>query len=149
MKLIFSQSGFVFCLMLNAEYLERLAKHRFGASTKEERYLEKFVDIRLSLSPKGDAFQQAVLALVRDLPNEIPYGNGEMFSIEHAANLASNLAVQTEFSMRKVKRLLLKVEVALAFLCGSPAGCFSFDIFGRSSKKPKNWSRLMPCQGPS
>ncbi|MFG6515890.1 P-loop NTPase fold protein [Sulfitobacter sp. 1A13496] len=120
MKLIFSQSGFVFCLMVNAEYLERLAKHRFGASTKEERYLDKFVDIRLSLSPQGDTFKQAIFALAQDLPNTFPYGEGQAFSIEHAAKLASNLAVQTEFSMRKVKRLLLKVEVALRCYADRP-----------------------------
>ncbi|MEO9493985.1 MAG: P-loop NTPase fold protein, partial [Vibrio splendidus] len=113
MKLIFSQSGFVFCLMVNADYLERLAKHRFGASTKEEKYLDKFVDIRLTLAPKGDTFKQAVYELTQQLPNEIPYGDGIEFSIEHAAELASKLAVRTKFSMRKVKRLLLKVEVAL------------------------------------
>lgn len=113
MKLIFSQSGFVFCLMVNAEYLERLAKHRFGASTKEEKYLDKFVDIRLSLSPQGNTFKQAVFELAQSLPIAIPFGDGDDFSVEHAAELASRLALITEFSMRKVKRILLKVEVAL------------------------------------
>ncbi|MBU2934466.1 MULTISPECIES: KAP family P-loop NTPase fold protein [Pacificibacter] len=120
MKLIFSQSGFVFCLMVNADYLERLAKHRFGASTNEERYLEKFVDIRLSLSPKDDTFKQAIFALAQNLPNKIPYGDGSDFSIEHAAELASKLALKTTFSMRKVKRLLLKVEVALRCYADRP-----------------------------
>lgn len=113
LKLIFSQSGFVFCLMVNADYLERLAKHRFGVSTKDEKYLDKFVDIRLVLSPQVEAFKQAIYELALGLPIEVPYGDTEEFSIEHAARLASTLAVETGLSMRKAKRLLLKVEVAL------------------------------------
>ncbi|NOR61228.1 MAG: hypothetical protein GQ535_01890 [Rhodobacteraceae bacterium] len=37
MKLVFNQSGFVFCLMVNADYLENLAQHRFGVSTNDEK----------------------------------------------------------------------------------------------------------------
>jgi len=51
MKLVFSQSGYVFCLMINADYLERLAQHRFGFASADEKYLDKFVDIRLRLEP--------------------------------------------------------------------------------------------------
>ena len=54
-KLIFGQSGFVFCLMVNADYLENLARHRFGDAEEDERYLDKFVDIRLKLDPKPES----------------------------------------------------------------------------------------------
>ena len=50
MKLVFNQSGFVFCLMVNAEYLEKLAQHRFGVSPNDEKYLDKFVDIRFLMA---------------------------------------------------------------------------------------------------
>ena len=35
-KLIFGRSGFVFCLMVNADYLESLARHRFGVAQEDE-----------------------------------------------------------------------------------------------------------------
>jgi predicted KAP-like P-loop ATPase len=53
MKLVFDQDGFVLVLMVNADHLERLAGRLFGAVTEDERYLDKFVDIRLQL-PKTD-----------------------------------------------------------------------------------------------
>jgi hypothetical protein len=113
MKLVFNQSGFVFCLMVNADYLEDLAQHRFGVSTGDEKYLDKFVDIRLRLGPQKDTFKNAVFELASELPLEIPYGESESFSVEHAADLASRLAVHGGYSMRKTKRILLKVEMAL------------------------------------
>ncbi|MFT7596522.1 MAG: hypothetical protein ACI8R4_003858 [Paracoccaceae bacterium] len=113
MKLIFNQSGFVFCLMVNADYLEKLAQHRFGVSTNDEKYLDKFVDIRLGLGPQEDTFKNAVLEIALELPLAIPYGEGDVFSVAHAAELASKLAIHGELSMRKAKRILLKVEIAL------------------------------------
>ena len=113
LKLVFNQSGFVFCLMVNADYLENLAQHRFGTSTNDEKYLDKFVDIRLKLGPKKEFFKIAILELVLQLPLAIPFGEDEAFSLEHAAALACELAVQLNLSMRKVKRILLKVEIAL------------------------------------
>lgn len=112
-KLIFGQSGFIFCLMVNADYLERLANHRFGAAPEDERYLDKFVDIRLKLEPKRDVFKNAVYELASGLPLKVPYGDGEEFSVKRAAELAGILAVECGLSMRKTKRILLKVELAL------------------------------------
>lgn len=112
-KLIFNQSGFIFCLMVNAEYLENLARHRFGVARGDEKYLDKFVDIRLKLDPKPEAFKAAVYELANDFPLKIPYGDSDEFSVKRAAELASTLAVACGFSMRKTKRILLKVEIAL------------------------------------
>jgi hypothetical protein len=112
-KLIFGQSGFVFCLMMNAEYLESLARHRFGVAKEDEKYIDKFVDIRLKLNPQPEVFKTAVYDLAFDLPLKIPYGEDAAFFMESAAELASILAVECGFSMRKTKRILLKVEVAL------------------------------------
>ncbi len=112
-KLIFGQFGFVFCLMVNADYLENIARHRFGTVDEDEKYLDKFVDIRLKLEPKSEILKKAVYNLARDLPLNIPYGEDDAFSMERAADLASTLAVECGFSIRKTKRILLKVEVAL------------------------------------
>lgn len=53
MKLVFAQSGCVFFLLVNAEYIARLARHRFGTTEDDEEYLDKFVDIRLSWYREG------------------------------------------------------------------------------------------------
>lgn len=113
MKFVFNWPGFVFCLMVNADYLEKLAQHRFGVSNDDEKYLDKFVDIRLGLGPQEDNFKNAVFDLASDLPLRIPFGDGNSFSVAHASKLAGELAVETGLSMRKVKIILLKVEIAL------------------------------------
>ncbi len=120
MKQVFNQSGFVFCLMVNADYLENLAQHRFGVSTNDEKYLDKFVDIRLALGAKEDNFKNAVYELALELPLKVPYGDNDSFSVEHAAKLASKLAVHSQLSMRKIKRILLKVEIALRCYADRP-----------------------------
>lgn len=112
-KAVFDQAGFVFCLMVNADYLENLARHRFGVAKEDEKYLDKFVDIRLKLDPKPETFAEAVHDLACNLPLKIPFSDNKAFSVESAARLASDLAVECGFSMRKTKRILLKVEVAL------------------------------------
>ena len=119
-KLIFNHSGFVFCLMINANYLENLAGHRFGMAKGDERYLDKFVDIRLKLEPTPATFAAAVYDIACELPLKIPYGEGDEFSVENAAKLASRLASECAFSMRKTKRILLKVEMALRCYAKQP-----------------------------
>ncbi|MGJ8598068.1 KAP family P-loop NTPase fold protein [Sulfitobacter sp.] len=113
MKLVFNQSGFVFCLMVNADYLEALARHRFGTPTNDEKYLDKFVDIRLGLKPRDETIKSAVMELASDLPLKTPFGESGHFSLQTTAELAGALAVYTALSMRQIKRVLLKVELAL------------------------------------
>lgn len=120
MKLVFNMTGFVFCLMINADYLEKLAQHRFGTSPNDEKYLDKFVDIRLKLEPSKEEFENAVNKLALKLPLEIPFGDSEKFSVGHAADLAALIAEKYEFSMRKTKRILLKVELALRCYADRP-----------------------------
>lgn len=115
MKLVFDHPGFVFCLMINAEYLEKLAEHRFGTFTEGEKYLDKFVDLRLQLPKTEKALRAATRYLAKQLPLEIPFGDTDDFSLEKCAEVASNLAVLCGFSMRQIKRVLLRVE--LAFRC--------------------------------
>ena len=120
LKIVFHQQNFIFCLMINADYLEKLAQHRFGVSTDDEKYLDKFVDIRLALKPKDEHFQAAVKSIANELPLAIPFGNSAQFSVGKAAELASELALLSNLSLRKVKRILLKVEMALRCYANQP-----------------------------
>ncbi len=113
MKLVFNQDGFVFVLMVNADHLERLAGRLFGAVTDDERYLDKFVDIRLQLPTTDEFIGQAAFDFVKGLPFGQPFGDGPEFSAERAADLARTLAPVSKLTMRQIKRLLLKVELAL------------------------------------
>lgn len=113
MKLVFNQDGYVFVLIVNADHLERLAGSRFGAVTEDERYLDKFVDIRLQLPKSDETIGQAAFELVSKLPLEVPFGKGQDFTVERAAELAKTLAPISGLTMRQIKRLLLKVEIAL------------------------------------
>jgi len=146
MKLTFEKSGFLFCLMANPDYLERLASHRFGNSDKEEPYLDKFVDIRLRLEPKGDALKLAAEEMALALPMGVPYGDHEEFSLERAARLAGDLAVETGFSMRKLKRILLKVELALRCHPERPLDVplLVFLAFGDQARSSANFEEFLP-----
>ncbi len=123
MKLVFDQPGYVFVLMVNADYLERIAEHRFGKMEKGERYLEKFVDMRLALPMTDAVLSAAVERLARNLPLAVPFGEHEEFSVERAARLAGELAPQSGLSMRQLKRVLLRVEMALRCYKDQPIDC--------------------------
>ena len=148
MKLVFAQSGFVFCLMVNAEYLEKLAQHQFGVSTDDEKYLDKFVDIRLRLQPSDESIKSAVRSLALDLPLAIPFGDDNSFSVEATADLAGKLAVKTKLSMRKVKRILLQVELALRCYSNQPidAPLLVFLAFESALPKRLNSNYLLRSQ---
>ncbi len=75
MKMVFDQPGFVFVLMVNAEYLQSLAHHRFGTYGEGEQYLEKFVDLRLALDASSAATGEAASILALQLPLAIPFGD--------------------------------------------------------------------------
>ena len=113
MKLVFNRDGFVFCLMVNAEYLEGLAEHRFGKMKAGERYLDKFVDIRLALPFDARVLSSATTQLFMNLPDSEPFGNGPEFSLKRAANLAGKIAVKSGMSLRQIERVKLRVELAL------------------------------------
>lgn len=120
MKVTFQEAGFVFCLMVNADYLETLAKHRFGSSDTGEKYLDKFVDLRLKLAPSPDAKKAAVAQLVEQLPLAIPFGEDEAFSTKSAGEMAGRIAQDHDVSFRRVERVLLKVETALRLYADRP-----------------------------
>jgi len=112
MKLVFDHDGFIFVLFVNADYLENLAAHRFGSTAQGEKYLDKFVDVRLGL-PVGDKhLAGAAEYLARQLPLATPYGDDPEFSVERAGQLAGEIAPLSGLSMRQIKAVLLKVELA-------------------------------------
>ena len=115
MKLVFDRPGYVFCLMVNADYLQRMAEHRFGKLEDGWEYLEKFVDIRLSLGTTDEVIGEATRALVMEKLDivGVPFGEGLEFTVERAAEVAAQMALLSGLSMRQIKRVLLKVEVAL------------------------------------
>ncbi|PSL19787.1 KAP family P-loop NTPase fold protein [Shimia abyssi] len=113
MKLVFDHPGFVFCLMVNAAYLESLAAHRFGEMKSGEKYLDKFVDIRLKLPDTVEVRAAATKELFGTLPLEVPYGDAPEFSVKAAAELAEQIVLASVLSIRQIKRALLKVELAM------------------------------------
>ncbi|HMS96624.1 MAG TPA: P-loop NTPase fold protein [Tabrizicola sp.] len=123
MKLVFGRPGFVFCLMVNADRLENIAHHRFGTKDAGEKYLEKFVDLRLRLRAKEEALKSATQGLAMKLPLAIPFGEGEPFSVKAAAELAGDFAADGRLSFRQIKRILDKVELALRCYGNRPIDC--------------------------
>ena len=114
MKHVFDRPGFVFCFLVNADYLERVAQHRFGAHDRGEQYLDKFVDLRLRLVASPSDRAQATKTLAQSqLDVGTPFGDAKAFSATAAAELAGKIVEESDFSMRQVKRTLDRVEVAL------------------------------------
>ena len=123
MKLVFCQSGYVFCLMVNAEYLERLAKHRFGTTVGDERYLDKFVDIRLRLEPNAEKRKEAIEHLCSQLHIKTRFDDrleNHEFSMARAAELAGSIVLEKNVSMRKAESILFKVEMTLRCYSDQP-----------------------------
>ena len=152
MKLVFGQKGFVFVLMVNADYLERIADRRFGSAVDGERYLDKFVDLRLQLPWTDDVLGRAVHGLTLDtLPEYTALGEGPEFSAKAAADLAQQLAPVSGLSMRQIKRVMTKVEIALRCHAEMPVDgpLLVFLAFAEAagkdkSDKPKVASSFLP-----
>ncbi|TNE69507.1 MAG: NTPase [Rhodobacteraceae bacterium] len=114
MKHVFDRPGYVFCLMVNADYLEKVAQHRFGAHGEGERYLDKFVDLRLALKATAQRKAEAAWQLVmKRLEIGTPYGDDPAFSVQAAAELVGKIVKASSLSFRQIERVLDRVEVAL------------------------------------
>lgn len=123
MKHVFAIDGYVFCLLVNADYLERVAEKRFGTFKDGERYLDKFVDLRLSLGASDEAKGAATKQLAMSLPLGASYGTDHAFSVEAAAELAGKIAATSGLSFRQIKRILDRVEIALRCYAKTPLDC--------------------------
>ncbi|MEM9348907.1 MAG: P-loop NTPase fold protein [Pseudomonadota bacterium] len=113
MKSMFETTGFIFCLMVNENYIEALANHRFGISSNDERYLDKFLDLRLRLKPAEGSFETAVKTAAMSLPLKEPFGGHPQFKLDFAAELAGKLAAANDLSMRQVRRILERIELVM------------------------------------
>jgi hypothetical protein len=130
MKLVFDQDGFVFVLLVDRDYLERIANHRFGGAPKDlknddrtshgEFYLDKFVDLRLKLEAAPESLSKAAEALAFGLPLVNPFSDHQEFSLERASQLAGQLAPISELTMRQIKRALERVELACRLYQNQP-----------------------------
>lgn len=120
MKLVFNQPGFVFVLMVNPDQLHALAEHRFGKAESGERYLDKFVDLRLRLEPSAKAKAVAATELVMGLPDYEQFGDDREFSKERAGKLAADIVIASELTMRQIKRTLERIELVLRCYHGRP-----------------------------
>lgn len=147
MKLVFGRQGFVFCLMVNPEYLESIAHHRFGTQAAGEKYLEKFIDLRLRLRASDDSVQLATHGLALRLPLAIPFGKDPAFSVASAAELAGKLVSGTQLSFRQIKRALDKVELALRCYQGRPIDCALLVFLAfREITEDEVWRRLKKAE---
>ena len=113
LKHVFDHDGFVFVLMVNAEHLDALARTRFGSHGAGERYLDKFIDVRLTLPENNETMRAAGEELARALPDWTPFRETESFGREAAVKIAGEMAAKAGLSMRQVKRTLMTVEIAL------------------------------------
>jgi hypothetical protein len=111
MKLVFGREGFVFVLMVNPNYLEDVAKHRFGFKAEDELYLDKFIDIRLRLKVGQPFLAQLVKDHINGIHLEEPYGAEETFGVNAAADLACQIVEKSPSSVRQVKRVLARIEL--------------------------------------
>lgn len=113
MKLVFRRDGFVFCLMVNPHYLESIAHHRFGTKALDEPYLEKFIDLRLSLKANKQTQAAATKALVEALRVEIPFGDTNAFTSAAAGEVAEKIVLEANLSFRQIKRIVDRIDLAL------------------------------------
>lgn len=121
MKVVFNLDGFVFCLMVNAHALEQLADHRFGKHEQGERYLDKFVDMRLRLRPKEDERQIAVENLIFTLPEvSVPFASDEEFGKTRAMEVAKTFLSLESLTMRQLEKVMQRLELAIRMYTTQP-----------------------------
>ncbi|MCT4556596.1 MAG: KAP family NTPase [Pelagimonas sp.] len=144
MKLVFNQDGFVFVLMVNADHLERLAGHRFGSVGEGERYIDKFVDLRLQLPFSDEALSNATADLAMALPLANPLGDDPEFNVERAAKLAAVIAPKSGLSMRQIEGVLVKVDLVLRCYKDEPIDCALLVGLAFKDATPSNGTSGLP-----
>jgi len=96
----------------------------------------------------------AITHLASKLPLHTPFGVGEEFSVQNAAELAGTIAVEYDISMRKTESILYKVELAMRCYSDQPLDpsllvflAFEEAVEGtiRSDLLPR--SRVTPLEG--
>lgn len=113
MKLVFGRKGFVFVLMVNPNYLEDVARHRFGTGENDELYLEKFIDFRLKLPASSDGFKRLAEVLMSRIQIKMLFGDEAIFGILPATELLQRLHLPTYFSTRRLVKLIQRIDLVV------------------------------------
>jgi len=105
---------------VNADYLQRVADHRFGKLEDGEQYLDKFVDIRLKLPERRKDLGELFGALVSNLPEYTPLHEVHEFSRNSAIQFAKDLVNAVPLTMRQIKRLVSKLDLIIRMNAAKP-----------------------------
>ncbi|WP_199275841.1 KAP family P-loop NTPase fold protein [Leisingera sp. ANG-S3] len=111
MKLIFGRGGFVFFLMVNHNYLESIARHRFGTGKQDELYLEKFIDLRLRLTPKPHMATLLAESVFKDISVNLPYGDVGTFGVQPMLKYLGRIVEAEKPSIRQIKRVHERIDL--------------------------------------
>lgn len=120
MKMVFGRDGFVFCLMVNPNYLENIAANRFGTGANDELYLEKFVDLRLKLPANPEQLALAVQEMASKITLTAPFGDKAVFGAEPAALLIKEIVQHASLSIRQIKRLIERIDLITRLYADQP-----------------------------
>jgi len=104
-KHLFSVKGITFLLVLNRDQLQEAIKSRYGSGVEPTLYLQKFVNLWLSLHRKSDQFQDHGALYVRHALNSM-LNEGEQFSNPDAIELLSELVKSLKPSLREIEQIL-------------------------------------------
>lgn len=131
-KHLFSVKGIVFLLVLNRDALEEIIKVRYGSGISASQYLQKFINLWLTLPRKSDPYQDQGKKYV-DYVMQQMLGGMEIYHNDDAKYLLAEFSRQKRLSCREIERILsyfalvqnmsepgrfyYAYQVVLAFLC--------------------------------
>lgn len=104
-KHLFSVDGLVFLLVLNRKSLEETIRVRYGADIGSTQYLQKFVNLWLSLPRKSDRYQDQAERYIEYCLRGM-LDQGEQYQNGDAAKFLSEVARVRRLSCREIERIL-------------------------------------------
>lgn len=104
-KHLFSVNGITFLLVLNRTQLEESIRSRYGNKVGATLYLQKFVNLWLSLSRKSDQYNDHGAGYVRRAINSMLVDD-EKFKNNEAIELLIEIVKSTKPSFREIEKIL-------------------------------------------
>ena len=104
-KHLFSVDGIVFLLVLNRKSLEQTIRARYGSDIGSTQYLQKFVNLWLSLPRKSDRYHDQGERYIEYCLREM-LEQGEQYQNSAAAKFLSEVARARRLSCREIERIL-------------------------------------------
>lgn len=104
-KHFFSVDGIVFLLVLNRKSLEETIRARYGTDVGSTQYLQKFVNLWLSLPRKSDRYQDQGKRYIEYCLRGM-LDQGEKYQNYEAAKFLSEVARARRLSCREIERIL-------------------------------------------